>query len=51
MCALSPDCIFVHGGEHFRARQNKSAGSLVCISHNQVSTWYQVPENIEELVF
>ena len=43
MCAVSPRCILVHGGENFRARQNKSANSLVCIYDKQVSTWYQVP--------
>ena len=47
MCAVSPRCILVHGGENFRAKQNKSANSLVCIYDKQVSTWYQVTERIQ----
>ncbi len=42
MCAVSPRCIFVHGGENFKSRQNKSATSLICLAENQDSTWHQV---------
>jgi hypothetical protein len=46
MCAVSPRCIFVHGGENFKSRQNKSDTSLICLAENQDSTWHQVLQSL-----
>jgi hypothetical protein len=46
MCAVSPRCIFVHGGENFKSRQNKSATSLICLAENQDSAWHQVLQSL-----
>ena len=44
MTAVSPSCVLVTGGEHFKGRHNISSSVLVCLysRDDRAASWYRL---------